>query len=260
MSGDTSLRGSLLHILHETISKQRQKKLCWHTGQTRAGPIQPSRRWELGTSAEVQQQAKGNPDREVPNPAHPQKYRFLCCLSSHLLLLQQVAEDRIVLGLDPGYRLLLRAQSARLHGDLQCSPLPPYGFKEAASANGSSKHSWCLALLLGSLQHSLWPALQSLLLLLPLQAGSTRVTNQPCQATILAQGLHGLPLGILAQGGSVHSHPVSLGASTVRPCGARHSRVSGSHSCAALQTLSRLCRSGGRFLRQGHQPASTATR
>lgn len=42
-----------------------------------------------------------------PSPAHPQKDRFLCCLSSHLLLLQQVAKDRIVLGLDLWYKLLL---------------------------------------------------------------------------------------------------------------------------------------------------------
>ena len=38
----------------------------------------------------------------------------LHCLGSHLLLLQQAAEDRMVLGPDPRYRLLLRARSARL--------------------------------------------------------------------------------------------------------------------------------------------------
>lgn len=59
--------------------------------------------------------AQGNPDYEVPIPAHPQKYHFSCCLSSHLLLLQQIAKDRTVLGLDPGYRLSLRAWSAKLH-------------------------------------------------------------------------------------------------------------------------------------------------
>lgn len=107
--------------------------------------------------------AQGNPDREVPIPAHPQRYHFSCCLSSHLLLLQQIAKDRTVLGLDPGYGLSLRAWSARLHRDLQCS-LPPCSCGKVALANMSLRHSWHLAWLLDCLQYSLQPALQSLLL------------------------------------------------------------------------------------------------
>lgn len=42
--------------------------------------------------------------------------------------------------------------------------------------------------------------------------------------------------------------------------GAGHSRGFGSHSCAAPRTPSHPCRNAGRFLRQGHQPASIATR
>lgn len=34
---------------------------------------------------------QGNLDHEVPNLVHPQKYHFLCCLSSRLPLLHQVA-------------------------------------------------------------------------------------------------------------------------------------------------------------------------
>lgn len=114
--------------------------------------------------------AQGNSDHEVPIPAHPQKYNFSCCLSSHLLLLQQIAKDRTVLGLDPGCRLSLRAWSARLHRDLQCSP-PPCSCGKVALANMSLRHSWHLAWLLDCLQYSLQPALQSLLLLLPSFAG-----------------------------------------------------------------------------------------
>lgn len=118
--------------------------------------------------------AQGNPDHEVSTPAHLQKYHFSCCLSSHLLLLQQIAKHRTVLGLDPGYGLVrgpYRAWSARLHHDLQCSPLPLCTCGKVALANMSLRHSCHLVCLLDCLQYSLQPALQSLLLLLPSSAG-----------------------------------------------------------------------------------------
>lgn len=54
-------------------------------------------------------QVEGYSSRPQGNaqPCTSTEIPFLCCLSSHLLLLQQVAKDRIFLGPDPGYRLLL---------------------------------------------------------------------------------------------------------------------------------------------------------
>lgn len=63
---------------------------------------------------------QGNLDHEVPNLVHPQKYHFLCCLSSRLPLLHQVAG--LYWGRIQGTGCYT-ARSARLH----CSahhPLP----------------------------------------------------------------------------------------------------------------------------------------
>lgn len=159
---------------------------------------------------------QGNPDHEVSIPAHPQKYHFSCCLSSHLLLLQQIATDRTVPGLDPGYRLSLRAWSARLHHGLQCSSLPRCSCGKLAMANISLRHFCHLVWLLDCLQYSLQqPCKASSSSFLPLQAGSPYVPEH-CHQRVKKTSLgppywHKICINCLSASRH-HSHPMSLGA------------------------------------------------
>jgi len=249
----------------KTISKQRQKKLCQH--------VWPNVSWchpvlqVLGAGHRCWSTA-GEPRPRSAQPCTSTGFctalaAIFCCYSKQLRTgwyWGQIQDTGCYSEHgQPGYAEICCAHS----------PLPLYSSREAALANGSCQHSWCLAWLLGRFQHSLRPALQShLLLLLPLQADCTpvpqhcgpHVINKPRRATTPAQGFHSLQLGISAQGGSRHSHPASLSAAAPCPRRAGHSRVSGSRSCAAPQIPSRPCRSGGQFLHRGHRPASTATR
>lgn len=200
-----SLWESLLHTLHETISKHRQKKLL--TCLAKCEQVQSSRS-AAGSWASV----LGYSSRPWGNPAlHThRKTVFRAALAATSCCYSEQARTGLYWVWIEGTSWY-SAQSARLLRDLQRSPLPPRSSRQGALANRSCKYSWVQ---LGS-----WAA-SSTAFSQPYKAASSSFlcrqaallslstaihdTNQPCWAT--AKGSCYLPLGM----GKEHTFPPSV--------------------------------------------------